>query len=104
MNGDSMTPVWERADHWISGDSALWIFRSTNGVYERPIIIVSPAGAIVCDPEVTYNGGIFTLSEGFRDVRHRNSCELCTPSVEALRRRGEHTAVSTWDSREGGRR
>lgn len=99
MNSESASTPWESADHWREGDSALWICDSPNGVYERLISIVSPSDAIVRDPAVTYNEGIFTLAEGFRDVRHRNSCESCATSVDELRQRGGRDASEYWTSR-----
>lgn len=99
MNGESALAPWESADHWREGDSALWICDSPNGVYERLISIVSPSDAIVCDPAVTYNEGVFTLAEGFRDVRHCNSCGPCATSVDELRQRGGRDASEYWTSR-----
>ena len=88
MSRESAASPWECADHWASGDSALWIGVGSSGFTSARSSSFSPAGALVRDPEVTYNDGIFTLSDGLRDVRHRDSCEPCAASVRMLHQGG----------------
>ena len=98
MSSESAASPWECADHWAPGDSALWIGVGASGVYERPIIVVSPAGALVRDPEVTYNDGIFTRPTDYGmcgTVIRANRAQLrCACSIKEVC--DEYSGIPTW--------